>query len=424
LFYRKGYLFYNVIGYNIRIREKYPYGGHVFMFQKTYSVGGEHEIPVGPLGIIPMQGTQELAALVDKHLVSKRKTMYSEDNALSKHYLRESYIISASCPRFSTGDAKGVIHETVRGYDLYILADVGNYSCTYNMFGMECHMSPDDHFQDIKRIISAIGGKARRINLIMPLLYAGRQHKRVSRESLDCAIALQELAALGVENIITFDAHDPKVQNAIPIKGFENILPTYQIIKALVNSEPDLKIDKSSMMVVSPDEGGLTRNIYYANILGLDLGMFYKRRDLTRVVNGKNPIISHEFLGDSVEGKSILIIDDILSSGDSIIDIVKELKKRKAARIYVGVTFALFTEGLDKFHELHERGMLTKLFSTNLTYRKEELRKAPWYVEVDMSKFLALLIDTLNHDCSLSSLLDPTEKIHKLMGQRDAGMGK
>ena len=390
------------------------------MIQKTYSIGGEHEIPVGPLGIIPMQGTHELAMLVNHHLVRMRKSQFSEENPMSQHYLKESYIISASCPRFSTGDGKGVIHESVRGYDIYIISDVGSYSCTYKMFGEECRMSPDDHFQDIKRIISAIGGKARRINLIMPMLYAGRQHKRVSRESLDCAIALQELEDLGVENTLTFDAHDPRVQNAIPIKGFENILPTYQIIKALVNSEPDLKIDKSGMMVVSPDEGGLTRNIYYANVLGLDLGMFYKRRDLTRLVNGKNPIISHEFLGESVEGKSVLIIDDILSSGDSVIDIVKELEKRKAAKIYVGITFALFTEGLDKFHDLYERGMLTRLFSTNLTYRKEELKKVPWYVEVDMSKFLALLINTLNHDCSLSSLLDPTEKIHTLMERRNA----
>ncbi|HOP73340.1 ribose-phosphate pyrophosphokinase [Thermoclostridium caenicola] len=390
------------------------------MNHKTYSIGGEHDIPVGPLGIIPMQGTQDLARLVDQHLVTQRKNLYSQENDLHQHYLKESYLLSASCPRFSTGDGKGVINESVRGYDIYIISDVGNYSCTYKMFGQECRMSPDDHFQDIKRIISAIGGKARRINLIMPLLYAGRQHKRVSRESLDCAIALQELERLGVENILTFDAHDPRVQNAIPIKGFENILPTYQIIKALVNSEPELQIDRSSMMVVSPDEGGLSRNIYYANVLGLDLGMFYKRRDLTRLVNGKNPIIAHEFLGDSVEGKSVLIIDDILSSGDSIIDIVTELKKRKAAKIYVGVTFALFTEGVDKFQELYERGMINKVFSTNLTYRREELRKAPWYVEVDMSKFLALLINTLNHDCSISSLLDPTEKIHALMERRKA----
>lgn len=390
------------------------------MNHKTYSIGGEHDIPVGPLGIIPMQGTQDLARLVDQHLVTQRKNLYSQENDLHQHYLKESYLLSASCPRFSTGDGKGVINESVRGYDIYIISDVGNYSCTYKMFGQECRMSPDDHFQDIKRIISAIGGKARRINLIMPLLYAGRQHKRVSRESLDCAIALQELERLGVENILTFDAHDPRVQNAIPIKGFENILPTYQIIKALVNSEPELQIDRSSMMVVSPDEGGLSRNIYYANVLGLDLGMFYKRRDLTRLVNGKNPIIAHEFLGDSVEGKSVLIIDDILSSGDSIIDIVTELKKRKAAKIYVGVTFALFTEGVDKFQELYERGMINKVFSTNLTYRREELRKVPWYVEVDMSKFLALLINTLNHDCSISSLLDPTEKIHALMERRKA----
>lgn len=390
------------------------------MIHKTYFIGGEHDLPVGPLGIIPMQGTQDLAMLVNEHLVAQRKSLFSEENNLSQHYLKESYLLSACCPRFSTGDGKGVINESVRGYDIYILSDVGNYSCTYKMFGQENRMSPDDHFQDIKRMISAIAGKARRINLIMPLLYEGRQHKRVSRESLDCAIALQELESLGVENIITFDAHDPRVQNAIPIKGFENVLPTYQIIKALVNSEPELQINKSSMMVVSPDEGGLTRNIYYANVLGLDLGMFYKRRDLTRLVNGKNPIISHEFLGDSVEGKSVLIIDDILSSGDSILDIVKELKKRKAARIYVGVTFALFTEGVDKFQELYERGMLDRVFSTNLTYRREELKKAPWYVEVDLSKFIALLINTLNHDDSISSLLDPTEKIHALMERHNA----
>ena len=385
------------------------------MSHKTYSIGSEHDIPVGPLGIISMQGSRELAELVDRQLVEKRRESLPEGYEGNGHFLKDSYLLSALCPRFSSGEAKGIINESVRGYDIYIICDIGNYNCTYKMYGMECPMSPDDHFQDIKRIISAIGGKARRINIIMPMLYQGRQHKRVSRESLDCAIALQELEHLGVENIITFDAHDPRVQNAIPIKGFENVLPAYQIIKALVNSEPGIQINRSNMMMISPDEGGMERNIYYANVLGINLGMFYKRRDLTKLINGKNPILKHEFLGDSVEGKSVLIVDDMLSSGDSVIDTVKELKKRKASKIYVGVTFALFTEGLDKFHDLYERGMINKVFSTNLTYRKDELKKAPWYVEVDMSKFIALLTDTLNHDLSLSSLLNPTEKIHRLM---------
>ena len=385
------------------------------MSHKTYSVGIEHDIPVGPLGIIPMQGSRDLAELVDRQLVEKRRSLFPEGREGNSHYLKDSYLLSASCPRFSSGEGKAIINESVRGYDIYIICDIGNYSCTFKMYGMDCPMSPDDHFQDIKRIISAIGGKARRINLIMPMLYQGRQHKRVARESLDCAIALQELEKLGVENIITFDAHDPRVQNAIPIKGFENVLPAYQIIKALVHSEPDIQIDRSNMMIISPDEGGAERNIYYANVLGLDLGMFYKRRDLTKMINGKNPILKHEFLGDSVAGKSVLIVDDMLSSGDSVFDIVKELKKRKAKKIYVAVTFGLFTEGLEKFNDLCERGVISKVFSTNLTYRKDELKKAPWYVEVDMSKFIALLTDTLNHDLSLSSLLDPTEKIHRLM---------
>jgi ribose-phosphate pyrophosphokinase len=387
------------------------------MSHKIYSLGNEHKIPVGPLGIIPMQGTLELAELVNGHLADKRCGVFPVDVNQDCQCQKKSFLVSGCCPRFSSGEGKGVINESVRGYDIYILSDIGNYSCTYKMYGMDHPMSPDDHFQDLKRIISAIGGKARRINLIMPMLYQSRQHKRVTRESLDCAIALQELERLGVENIITFDAHDPRVQNAIPIKGFENVLPTYQIIKALVRTEPDLKINRSNMMMISPDEGGMSRNIYFANVLGLDLGMFYKRRDLTKLVNGKNPIIKHEYLGDSVEGKSVLIVDDMLSSGDSMLDIVRELKAKKASKVFIAVTFALFTEGVEKFDELYRKGMINRVFSTNLTYRREELRNAPWYVEVDMSKFIALLIDTLNHDASLSSLLDPTKKIRKLMKQ-------
>lgn len=374
-------------------------------------------MPIGPLGIIAMRGSRELGKLVDSHLISKRRAAaeINKENMNYLGYLKDSYLVDAECLRFSSGEGKAVIRETIRGYDLYILCDIGNYSCTYTMHGLVCHMSPDDHFQDIKRIISAIGGKARRINVIMPLLYSGRQHKRVSRESLDCAIALQELERLGVENILTFDAHDPRVQNAIPIKGFENISPVYQIIKALVASEKDLVIDRKHMMVISPDEGAINRSIYYANVLGLDVGMFYKRRDLTKVVNGKNPIIKHEYLGDSVEGKDVLIVDDMISSGDSILGIAREVKEMKAKRVYIAVSFGLFTEGIQKFDEFYKKGIITKVLSTNLTYRKEELRKAPWYIEVDVSKFVALLIDTLNHDQSLSSLLDPSAKIHALL---------
>lgn len=375
------------------------------------------KIPLAPLGIIALDSSRDICRLVDRHLVEGRKKYYQENESFLSYpgYQKDSFLVSSSCYRFSSGEGKAVINETVRGYDLFIIADVGNYNCKFQMYGMDCPMSPDDHFQDIKRVISAVSGKARRINLIMPLLYQGRQHKRVSRESLDCAIALQELESLGVDNIITFDAHDPRVQNAIPQKGFENIYPTYQIIKALLNSEKNLSVDKSKMLVISPDEGGIGRNLYYSTVLGLDLGLFYKRRDYSRVVNGRNPIVSHEFLGDSVEGKDVLIVDDLLSSGESMLDIAKELKARKANRIYMAVTFALFTDGLEKFHEYHEKGLLTKLFATNLTYRKEELKEAPWFVEVDMSKFIAHLINTLNHEQSISSLLDPSDKIKKLL---------
>lgn len=379
-----------------------------------YSLKG---IPFGTLGIISMESSKELGNLVNDYLVQWRNETKGDDlsSLLFPGYTRDSYLISSSCSRFSSGEGKAVINDSVRGYDLFIISDIFNYSIRYKMFGMDVPMSPDDHYQDIKRVISAVSGKAARINLIMPMLYEGRQHKRMSRESLDCAIALQELARLGVENIITFDAHDPRVQNAIPLKGFENVFPNYQIIKALLNSEKDLVVDRSKMMIVSPDEGGINRSLYYSNILGLDLGLFYKRRDYSRIVNGRNPIVSHEFLGDSVEGKDILIVDDMLSSGESTLDIAKELKRRKANRIYIATTFALFTEGLDEFNSYYEQGIITKVLSTNLTYRKPELRAAPWYIDVDMSKFIAYLIDTLNHNQSISSLLDPSEKIRALL---------
>ena len=383
------------------------------------------KIPVGPLGIISLESSKELGELINSRLISRRKEIAESEPELLAYpeFLRETFLISHKTYRFATGEGKAVINESVRGHDIFILVDIGNYSCKFKMFGMECPMSPDDHFQDLKRIIAAIGGKARRITVIMPMLYEGRQHKRMTRESLDCAIALQELERLGVDNILTFDAHDPRVQNAIPLKGFENLHPTYQIIKTILSTEKDLKIDKSSMMVISPDEGGINRSLYYSSMLGLDLGLFYKRRDYTRVVNGRNPIIKHEFLGDSVLGKDILIVDDLLSSGESILDIARELKRRKARNIYVAVTFALFTEGIREFQECYEKGIINRLYATNLTYRKPELRQAPWYVDVDVSKFIAYLIDTLNYDQSLSLLMDPSDKIRKLLNNHNIKAG-
>ena len=378
------------------------------------------KVPVGPLGIISTRGSMELADKINDHIIEIRKIIpgVNDHEVQYPFYLRDTYLVNSNCIRFCSGEGKVVINETIRGYDLYIISDIGNYNCKYKMFGEESAMSPDDHFQDIKRVISAVGGKAKRINLIMPLLYGGRQHKRTSRESLDCAIALQELERLGVDNILTFDAHDPRVQNAIPIIGFENIFPTYQIIKALLKAQPDIEINKDKMLIISPDEGGMSRNVYYANVLGLNLGMFYKRRDLTRIVNGKNPIVKHEFLGDSVEGKDVLIVDDMISSGDSIVDIAKKMKEMRAKRVFVAVTFALFTEGIETFNKMYEEGLIDRVFSTNLTYRSQELLNAPWYYEVDVSKFIALLIDTLNDDQSLSSLLNPSAKIHRLLDNR------
>lgn len=374
-------------------------------------------LPTAPLGIIALPGSRELAELINQRLLEQRRKFVEEnpDHSSVRGLLRDSFIISSDCPRFENGEGKGVIRETVRGYDIYIVADIGNYHCTYKMFGMDCPMSPDDHFQDIKRVIAAIGGRARRITVIMPLLYEGRQHRRQSRESLDCAVALQELEHLGVDNIFTFDAHDPRVQNAIPLTGFNNLLPTYQIIRALLEKEKNLEISRGKMLVVSPDEGAMGRCIYYASILGLDVSMFYKRRDYTRVVNGKNPIIQHEYLGDNLEGKDVLLVDDLISSGESILGIVKELKRRKARRIFIAATFVLFAEGIGRFQEAYREGMINRVFGTNLTYQREELANEPWFVSVDMSEFIAYLIDLLNHDHSISALFDPSTKIEEVL---------
>ncbi len=383
-------------------------------------------IPVGQLGIIALESSNALGKRVNDYLVEWRNSRESEHKGTIAFtgYQRESYLLNACCPRFGTGEAKGMIKESVRGSDLFLLVDVTNYSLTYSVSGHTNHMSPDDHYQDLKRIIAAVGGKARRITVIMPYLYEGRQHKRSSRESLDCALALQELTNMGVESIITFDAHDPRVQNAIPLTSLETVSPTYQFIKALLKNVPGIKLDSDHMMVISPDEGGMSRAVYYANVLGLDMGMFYKRRDYTRIVNGRNPIVAHEFLGTDVEGKDILIIDDMISSGESILDVATELKRRKANRIFVASTFGLFTGGLSKFDEAYEKGLIYRLMTTNLIYQTPELLTKPYYINVDMSKYIALIIDTINHDNSISGLLNPVERIHKIMDDYHQGNGK
>ena len=370
-------------------------------------------IPVGSLGIISLPGCKPLGEKVDQYLVKWRAERESEhkESLAFAGYQRESYLLDAKVPRFGSGEAKGQILESVRGTDLYLLVDVLNYSMTYSLCGNENHMSPDDHYQDLKRIIAAVGGKARRITVIMPFLYESRQHKRSGRESLDCAVMLQELQQYGVDNIVTFDAHDPRVVNAIPKSGFENVKPTYQFVKALLRSTPDLEIDNDHMMVISPDEGAMHRAIYFANLLGVDVGMFYKRRDYSRVVDGRNPIVAHEFLGDSVEGKDVIIIDDMIASGESMIDVAKQLKARKAKRVFALATFGLFTKGLEVFDKCHEEGLIEKVITTNLTYQLPELADRDWYVSADMSKYIALIIDHLNHDASLSDLLDPSERI-------------
>ena len=370
-------------------------------------------IPYGTLGIVPLKSCSKMGEKVDDYLVQWREQREHENqsNLAFSGYKRDSYVVSASTPRFGSGEGKGVLNDSIRGYDLYIMVDVCNYSIEYSLCGTTNHMSPDDHYADLKRVIAAAGGKARRINVIMPFLYESRQHKRSGRESLDCALMLQELTAMGVENIITFDAHDPRVHNSIPLKGFESVSCTYQFIKYLLLGVDDLHIDSEHMMVISPDEGGMGRAVYFANVLGLDMGMFYKRRDYTKIVNGRNPIVAHEFLGTNVEGKDVIIIDDMISSGESMIDVASELKKRGASRVFCATTFGLFTNGFDKFDEAYEKGIIDKILTTNLVYQPDELLSKPWYINVDMSKYMALLIDTLNHDSSISDLLNPVDRI-------------
>lgn len=377
----------------------------------------QNSIPIAPLKLASLEGCRDFANLVDKHLSDFRheNPSHTKDSIAYRGYLEDSYLIDCCCPRFGSGEAKGILKQSVRGVDLFILADVLNYSLTYTVCGYENHMSPDNHYQDLKRIISAANGKARRINVIMPFLYEGRQHKRSKRESLDCALALQELTRMGVSNIITFDAHDPRVQNSIPLQGFDTFMPTYQFLKALTKSVPDFRIDNEHLMIISPDEGAMGRAVYFANILGVDMGMFYKRRDYSTVVNGKNPIVAHEFLGDSVEGKDVIIIDDMISSGDSILDVAKQLKARKANRIFAAATFGLFTNGMKKFDEAYEQGIIHGILTTNLIYQTPELLSKPYYINCDLSKYIALIIDTLNHDGSISSILSPNERIQNVV---------
>ena len=380
-------------------------------------------IPVGSLGIIALEGCKSLGEKVDQYLVKWRAERESEHKGslAFSGYQRDSYLLGAKVPRFGSGEAKGMILESVRGTDLYLLVDVCNYSLTYSLCGSENHMSPDDHYQDLKRIIAAVGGKARRITVIMPYLYESRQHKRTARESLDCALALQELVQMGVDNIITFDAHDPRVQNAIPLNGFETIQASYQFIKGLLRNVSDLKLDSDHMMVISPDEGGMRRAIYIANVLGLDMGMFYKRRDYTQVINGRNPILAHEFLGTSVEGKDMIIIDDMISSGESVLEVAAALKARNARRIFVFSTFGLFTNGLDRFDKACKDGIINKVLTTNLIYQTPELLQREWYISCDLSKYIAYIIDTLNHDSSISDLLNPNERIQSIVSRYKAG---
>ncbi len=369
------------------------------------SVTEDISMPVGKLGIIPLQGCSEIASRADGYIKEWRES-------------EQSFLVSACCPRFGTGESKGMINQSVRGDDLFVLCDIFDYGTTYNMYGTKTRMSPDDHYGDLKRIIAAVGGKARRISVIMPMLYGGRQHRRAARESLDCAIMLQELQNIGVANIITFDAHDSRVQNAVPFCGFENIKPYYQMIKAIYRAVPDIKLDAEHTLIVSPDAGGMDRCMYYSSILSLDLGMYYKRRDYSKIVNGRNPIIAHEFLGNNVNGKDIIIVDDMISSGDSILDIAEHLKEMGAQRIFVFATFGLFCEGISRFDEAYAAGQLAKVFTTNLNYRTDELKSRVWYEEVDMSKYIALLIDALNFDRSLSDLIDPAARIKKLLAKK------
>ena len=377
----------------------------------------EKALPIAPLKIAALDSCKELGQKVNDYIVSFRQNAVEKwpDSASIANYRLENYLVDSACPRFGSGEAKGMLRESIRGTDLFIMVDVCNYSLTYSVNGHKNHMSPDDHYQDLKRIISAATGKARRINVIMPFLYESRQHKRTKRESLDCAFALEELTAMGVSNIITFDAHDPRVQNAIPLKGFDNFTPPYQFMKALLRAEPDLKVDKDHLMIISPDEGAMHRAVYFSNVLGVDMGMFYKRRDYSTIVNGKNPIVAHEFLGDDLAGKNAIIIDDMISSGESMLDVARKLKERKAKRVIVCTTFGLFTDGLEKFDEYYEKEYIYRVITTNLNYRNPELLTRPYYLEADMSKYLASIMDILNHDLSVNKVRNTTKKINKLL---------
>lgn len=375
-------------------------------------------IPVGPLRIAALEGCREFAAGVDRHLVQFRHhspLFHMDDHFPIPGYLEDSYLISCSCPRYGTGEGRGVINESVRGTDLFILVDVLNCSIEYTVCGEKNYMSPDNHYSDLKRIISAANGKAKRISIVMPFLFGGRQHRRTKRESLDCAVFLEELVDMGVSNIITFDAHDPRVQNAIPLSGFESYMPAYQFLKALRSTVPNLKMNKETTMVVSPDEGAMERAVYFSNILKVEMGMFYKRRDYSTIINGKNPIVAHEFIGASVEGKDVLVIDDMISSGGSMLDVAKQLKQRGAARVFVCTTFGLFTDGLEEFDDFYQKGYISKVVTTNLNYRPPELLNRPWYAEADMTKYLASIIDHLNHDVSTSKIQSPTFKINEML---------
>lgn len=378
----------------------------------------EDAMPVAPLKIVALSSAAKMGEQINKHIIDYRKSIKNDKvkkDPAFQGYIENDYLLNVETPRFGSGEAKAVFHESVRGKDIFILVDVCNHSITYNMNGYTNHMSPDDHYQDLKRVIAACNGKAHRINVIMPFLYEGRQHKRNGRESLDCAYALKELKAMGVNNFVTFDAHDPRVQNATPLNGFDNFLPPYQFIKALLNAENDLLVDKDHLLVISPDEGALDRAIYFASVLGIDTGMFYKRRDYSTIVNGKNPIVAHEFLGDNIDGKDIIIIDDMISSGGSMIDTAKQLKGMNARRVFICTTFGLFTEGLTQFDAAYEKGYFDKVITTNLTYLPPELYQRPYFVEAEMSKLIASIIDFMNHDASLNSVMDTTEKIHNVL---------
>lgn len=367
---------------------------------------------IAPLGIVPLSGARELSDKIEKHLIA-----WATEAGIDC----KTFTIENSCPRFQSGDGKGMLNSTIRGYDLYFIIDVGNYSLTYNYFGKENHMSPDDHYQDLKRLIQAASGKAYRINVVMPMLYGGRQHRRSYRESLDCAFALQELQSMGVDNIVTFDAHDPRVQNAVPIMGFDNLMPSYQVLKTMFKYFPDMAIDRDNFMIVSPDEGALNRNMFYASILGVELGMYYKRRDYSRIVNGRNPIVAHEYMGESVEGKGVFVSDDIIASGDSMLDIAYKVKEKGADKFFCYATYTIFTSGLEAFDKAYEDGIIDGIFGSNLTYLNPELKNKPWFFEVDVSKYVAYFISALNHDLSISSLINPHDKIVQLLEDKKTG---